>query len=145
MALKKNKKTIYTVIDANINRAKEGLRVIEDITRFIFAKKNISKDLKNLRHAADLAVKKISIDYKDMILSRDSEGDVGRRTIVKSEFMRQNTQEILISNFKRVEESMRVLEEISKLIDKKAAARFKDLRYRVYVLEKKAVLGCRLK
>jgi len=134
-------KSIYTVIDANVNRAKEGIRVIEDIIRFIFSNKKATRELKDLRHGIDSAIKKISPDYKIMIAGRDSNSDVGRKINTKSEFKRQDLTEILISNFKRVEESLRVMEEISKLMDKKAAEEFKDMRYKTYVIERKILLN----
>jgi hypothetical protein len=132
----KNSKNIYTLIDANINRAKEGLRVIEDVTRFIISDKKKSSRLKKIRHGIDNGVKLISPDYKFLLKNRFSEDDAGRRIKSKSEFIRKNTTDILISNFKRCEESLRVLEEASKLLDIKAAHIFKELRYETYEMEK---------
>jgi thiamine-phosphate pyrophosphorylase len=132
----KNRKNIYTLIDANINRAKEGLRVIEDISRFVYSKKIHSLKLKALRHGVDSGLKKISPDCTKLLKNRFSDSDVGRKSRNKSEFTRSSMEHILISNFKRVEESFRVLEEVVKLINPGAAADFKELRYKTYELEK---------
>ncbi|MCE5301348.1 MAG: thiamine-phosphate pyrophosphorylase [Spirochaetia bacterium] len=129
------------LIDANINRAKEGLRVIEDTSRFILVKKPTTKKIKNIRHSMDSAVRLIVPGYRALLESRNSAADVGRKTSGKSEFLRVSVDDILASNFKRVEESLRVLEEISKTIDTSAAAKFKELRYMAYEAEKEMVLS----
>ena len=72
------KKKTLSVIDANVNRAKEGLRVVEDITRFMLLKKNPAAGLKKIRHGIDSAVKKLSPDYNALLKSRDSAKDPGR-------------------------------------------------------------------
>jgi thiamine-phosphate pyrophosphorylase len=132
----KNKKNIYTVIDANINRSKEGLRVIEDLSRFVYSNKRSTAKLKAIRHGIDLNLKKISPDYTKLLKNRFSDEDVGRLSRNKTEFTRLSVEHILISNFKRVEESFRVLEEVIKLLNPRVAASFKELRYETYELEK---------
>jgi thiamine-phosphate pyrophosphorylase len=136
-----SKKTAYSIIDANINRAKEGLRVSEDIARFVLGSKKLSSKLKAIRHAVDSCAAMLSGDYLSFLRSRDSGNDAGRRIKNTSEFKRTNLREILASNFKRAEESLRVLEEMSKLSSVKAAAGFKELRYRTYEAEKSVILA----
>jgi hypothetical protein len=136
-----SKKTAYSIIDANINRAKEGLRVSEDIARFVMGSKKLSSKLKSIRHGVDRHASALAPDYGALLLSRDSKGDAGRRIRNKNEFKRSGLRDILASNFKRAEESLRVLEEISKLSDKKTAAGFKELRYKTYEAEKTAILA----
>jgi thiamine-phosphate pyrophosphorylase len=136
----KSKKNIYTLIDANVNRAKEGLRVIEDVSRFIISDKKISSKLKNIRHDIDSALKIISADHMALLKNRHSDDDAGRHNSNKGEFTRTSTLDIMVSNFKRVEESFRVLEEISKLINPSAALTFKELRYKTYELEKETLI-----
>ncbi|MGD0565815.1 MAG: thiamine-phosphate pyrophosphorylase [Candidatus Goldiibacteriota bacterium] len=136
----KIKRNIYTLIDANVNRAKEGLRVIEDVSRFLLADTKTTPALKAIRHCVDFAVKKISPDYIELIKNRSSENDIGRNSRNKSEFRRGGVSDILASNFKRVQESFRVLEEITKLISVPAAVIFKELRYKTYELEKELLL-----
>jgi hypothetical protein len=136
----KSKKNIYTLIDANVNRAKEGLRVVEDVARFIQSNGKTSSRLKSIRHDIDTAVKLISTGHAELLKNRHSAFDVGRSSKNKSELKRKNTFDIMISNFKRAEESFRVLEEISKLISPKAALMFKELRYKTYELEKETLV-----
>lgn len=134
------KKNIFCIIDANINRAKEGLRVIEDIIRFVHKSKTSLVKIKNIRHAIDDISFLLVPSYKTLLNNRDSMSDAGRKLNNKGEFKRGKFSDVLVSNFKRVEESLRVLEEISKILNKKSALRFKNLRYEIYELEKKTIL-----
>ncbi len=134
------KKGILAVIDANVNRSREGLRVTEDISRFIFKDKTLTSMSKKIRHGITFASKKLGHEISDYLESRNSASDKGRHIKQKSEFNRKNLYDIILSNFKRSQESLRVLEEISKLINKKASFLFKELRYETYVLEKKFML-----
>ncbi len=130
------KPALYTIIDANLNRAKEGLRVCEDIARFSAKSAPLSKRLKNIRHLVSKAAAAACPDYSVLISNRDSASDVGRRTNIKSEFKRGNIHSVIAANFKRAQESLRVLEETSKLISPQAAASFKEARYMCYEAEK---------
>jgi hypothetical protein len=127
---------ICRLLDANCNRAKEGLRVAEDITRFIISDKKLTGELKDIRHDITLGLKELPVDEKKLIESRSIEEDVGRRTTA-DEINKKDIRQILFANFQRAEESLRVLEEITKVEDKKKSAIFKDLRYRVYEIEKR--------
>lgn len=120
---------LYRLIDANLNRLKEGIRVIEDIYRYIFDNQEISKKLKEIRHLAKID------NYETFLKERDIINDVLKET-TKSEENRSNLKDILIANFKRAQESSRILEESFKIIDKKEAEKFKKLRYELYNLEK---------
>ena len=124
---------LFRVIDANINRLKEGIRVIEDIMRYRDNNKELSSKLKQLRHKA--TVKEI----KELLTYRDSINDVLRPT-TKSELNRSNILDILSANFKRAEESSRVLEELYKLQSSEDSEKFKYIRYELYNLEKEIIL-----
>ena len=117
------------LIDANLNRIREGIRVVEDIYRYIYNNKKIALELKTLRHQA-----RIKLNNK-LLKSRDIQNDVLKLTI-SSEKNRDNLKSILIANFKRAEESARVLEEFGKLIDIETSSNFKNIRYKLYHLEK---------
>jgi len=136
-----SKKNAYSIIDANINRAKEGLRVCEDIVRFALGSKKLSAKLKSIRHFIDRYASALAPDYGTLLAARDSGNDAGRSIKNKNEFKRSGLRDILASNFKRAEESLRVLEEMSKLSDKTAAAGFKELRYKTYEAEQSAILA----
>ena len=126
--------TIHRIIDANLNRVKEGLRVCEEITRFILNNHRFTSDFKKARHEIDGIIKKV---YPASVLlkERNSNGDVGRLNS-QGELKRASCKDIYWANIQRVKESLRVLEEFSKLIDVKAALCFKQLRYKVYEIEK---------
>jgi thiamine-phosphate pyrophosphorylase len=124
---------LHRIIDANLNRAREGLRVVEDIVRFYIGDKKTTSALKKIRHEITDAVK----DNNVLLSGRDSDGDAGRHFVPELEGKNKNLKGIIISNFKRTEESLRVLEEISKIGMPKKSPLFKDLRFRVYTMEKK--------
>jgi thiamine-phosphate pyrophosphorylase len=117
------------LLDANLNRLVEGIRVVEDIFRYIFDDKTTSLKLKTLRHKARIDI------YKELISSRDIKNDVLKQS-TKSETNRDDLNSILIANFKRAQESARVLEEFSKLISNQESEKFKSIRYELYHLEK---------
>lgn len=133
--MRKNPKPVYRIIDANINRAKEGLRVCEEITRFILNDRALTRGLKGIRHSLDILIKRLP-GKKELLKERESSRDVGRK-IYKNELKRNGIQDIFFANIQRVKESIRVMEEFTKLINKSLAVKFKELRYEVYILEKK--------
>ena len=116
------------LIDANLNRLREGIRVVEDIFRYIYNNKEISTKLKDLRHLARTQ------NYYELLETRDVENDVLRESI-KSEQNREDLNSILIANFKRAQESSRVLEELTKLSSIEDSENFKYIRYELYNLE----------
>lgn len=123
------------IIDANLNRILEGLRVCEEITRFVVLDKNLTSRFKNLRHNVAGLSGKWKIKDVRLLDSRDSLKDVGKPSI-KEELRRRNFQDIFFANIQRAKESARVLEEFSKIENKKISAGFKDIRYRLYQIEK---------
>ena len=116
------------LIDANLNRLREGIRVVEDIFRYIYNNKEISTKLKSLRHIVRTK------NYYELLETRDVENDVLRESI-KSEQNREDLNSILIANFKRAQESSRVLEELTKLSSIEDSENFKYIRYELYNLE----------
>jgi len=123
-------KSFIRILDTNLNRTKEGLRVIEDSARFVFNNEQIYKQLRTIRHKATSFLEN---KYEQLICERDSIKDIGRKA---TEDKRADLKNIIIANFKRVEESLRVLEEYSKLIDFDIALNYKELRYGIYQIEK---------
>ena len=122
------------LLDANLNRLREGIRVVEDIYRYIFNDKETATTLKSLRHNSRIEL------YDELLNSRDIQNDV-LKTSTTSEQNRTNLSSILIANYKRAQESSRVLEEFTKLIDIQTSEKFKSIRYELYHLEK-SVLTC---
>jgi thiamine-phosphate pyrophosphorylase len=121
--------SLLRVIDANLNRLKEGIRVIEDMARYADNDKALSGRLKALRHLAKIE------EIHALLESRDAQNDVLRPTI-ESEMERSSIESIIIANYKRAQESSRVLEEIYKIVDPSLSERFKTIRYELYTLEK---------
>lgn len=125
---------LFRVIDANLNRLKEGIRVIEDVVRYKDNNKATALKLKNLRHLAKLDNTLRLLQY------RDSTNDVLRPSI-ETEQERFDITSILLANFKRAQESSRVLEEIFKLSNISFSENFKTIRYELYTLEKEVLLN----
>lgn len=128
--------SIDRIIDANINRAQEGLRVCEEITRFILNNRFLTEALKKIRHRITLLLERTPARI-NLIKERYSLKDVGLGIYIKDEFKRTGYQDIFFANMQRVKESIRVLEEFSKLKNIDLAARIKKLRYDIYEIEKK--------
>lgn len=135
MSTRAKKNTVNRIIDANINRAKEGLRVCEEITRFILNHRGLTLQLKTLRHAIALIAKDL-VTKKELLQERSVQEDVGRSLCAK-ELNRESLQDIFFANIQRSKESVRVLEEFSKLININSSLKFKKIRYKIYALEKK--------
>lgn len=134
-----DEKKIYRIIDANFNRAKEGLRVCEDVCRFILDAKELTRAFKDVRHRLTGVMSPWGLPR--LIECRDIGRDVGKKD-TGAEFSRTKVRDIFDANIQRVKESIRVLEEFSKLKNKKAAQDLKKLRYRIYALEAKVIAGC---
>ncbi len=125
----------FRIIDVNINRVNESVRVIEDIMRFEYDDVNLVEELKIIRHKIKENIKKHKLLHK-LLKNRDIEGDKGKFLDPSAEFKRDSVEDIIIANFKRAEESSRVLEETTKIIDKKLPQFFKKLRFQFYDMEK---------
>lgn len=121
---------ILRVLDANLNRAREGLRVLEDTARFVWNHAELFRRFRAERHRLDHLTRKF---YPALVRSRQSQKDEGRKII---EPKRKNSAGIVAANMRRCEESLRVLEEYGKLFSDNAAAEFKKSRFRIYDLEK---------
>jgi thiamine-phosphate pyrophosphorylase len=136
-------KDVLRLIDANLNRSREGLRVCEDICRFIFNSPGLTKDLKTARHDVTALAKHLNGSTGLLLKNRNTEEDVGRDSFSATEMKRSGACDIFSANIERVKESLRVLEEFSKLIDTKISVKFSRLRFKVYDIEKKAALRTR--
>lgn len=122
------------MLDAAINRASEGIRVVEDYTRMVMNDAHLSQKLKQLRH--DVSSATATFDREKRIASRDSQSDVGRSNRTESEYHRENEAGVVQANMSRVAQALRTIEEFSKTADSNVAANVEQLRYDVYTLEK---------
>ena len=123
------------IIDANLNRALEGLRVCEEVMRFMVSRKEGVLRFKNFRHSITRLVKDWGIAKNSLLGARDSRKDIGKFS-VGGELFRADYKDIFYANLQRTKESIRVLEEFSKLYNKKISAGFKKMRYSLYQIEK---------
>ena len=129
-------KKIYRVIDANFNRAKEALRVCEDVCRFFLNSKTVTSQYKDVRHRLTTVVSKLGVD--EIMKARNVEGDPGKATTT-TELKRRSCADIFYANSQRAKESVRVLEEFAKLTSSPAALGLKNIRYKIYELEQTVV------
>ena len=113
------------IIDANLNRAAEAARVLEDVSRFHLSSAALAEEVKSIRHA----IRK-ETDPSGLLQARDSDRDVAR---VEERSARDGLRDVALANFRRLEEAFRVLEEVTP----GASQVFSDLRYRAYSLEKR--------
>lgn len=122
------------IIDENLNRLSEGLRVLEDISRMLLNDSGLTRQFKTLRH--DLIRADLSLN-KRLIESRDSVNDIGASMTVPGEATRKNLPDILVANAKRAQESLRVLEELAKLPTVNFdSEKYKQARFTLYTLER---------
>lgn len=121
--------TVCRILDANLDRAREGLRIIEEWCRFGLNNIHLSGECKQLRQ--ELA----SWHSPELRAARDTVGDIGTELTHPQEQQRASLATLLQANFCRTEEALRVLEEYGKLYHPKMGDAFKQMRYRVYTLE----------
>lgn len=132
-----SKLAVYRILDANLDRAREGLRIIEEWCRFGLNDAAHTEQIKHLRqtlaqwHTADLRQ------------ARDTPGDPGTALTHAQEAEREDIQAVLQANLCRVQEALRVLEEYGKLYRADFAAACKAMRYQVYTLESDLMAGQR--
>ncbi|HEY4712073.1 MAG TPA: thiamine phosphate synthase [Dehalococcoidia bacterium] len=132
---------LLRMIDANLNRSSEGLRILEDVARFLLNDADLSQRLKTLRH--DLAQETKSLRV-GLLSHRDSEHDVGRphsndRELTMETASLRGLLDLVTANAKRVEESLRVIEELAKLPQISSmlnSAKFEQARFALYTLER---------
>ncbi|MBX3395802.1 MAG: thiamine phosphate synthase [Phycisphaerae bacterium] len=126
-------RSVLRILDASFNRAREGLRVIEDHARMLFDDASLALRAKQLRHQlADVAR---SFDADALLAARDTPGDVGTRITTGGEQLRPDAESVARAAAKRAAEAMRAIEEYGKLLDADVAARIRQLRYELYAVE----------
>src|SRR6186997_2029720 len=103
------------IIDANANRAREALRVMEDAARFALNDSKLTEQLKSLRH--DLRAALDLLPPGILEANRDTPGDVGTTISTSAEMDRHTLLEVVVAAGKRLSESLRSIEEVSKTIN----------------------------
>lgn len=122
------------IIDAAANRAREGVRVVEDFVRFTLDDRHLMSLLKSWRHRLSEALSRL--DPQGLLSSRDTRADVGTSVSTGREALRESPRNVAIVNFKRAQEALRTLEEFGKLLSADLGRRCEALRYELYTLEK---------
>ena len=127
------------ILDACANRAREGLRVIEDYCRFVLDDAFLSRTLKEWRHDLTSALAELSPSL--LLEARETQHDVGTELTTPSEQERASLRQVVQVNVKRLQESLRSLEEYGKVHSPRLGQALEQLRYRVYTLERALILG----
>lgn len=127
------------LVDANLDRLGEGLRVLEDVSRFLLSDAALSRRLKTLRHRL---VKDIGPLEQELLAARRVAEDVGAPGRSMAASGHEDLTALVAANSRRVQESLRVLEEFARLSDSPVAAgpaKLQRLRFEVYELERELV------
>ena len=125
--------SIWRVVDANANRAREGLRVCEDLVRFCLNAEADFQRLRALRYALTRQLQQLPVGAEELARWRDSVRDVGRRSRPSAV---RSVEHLLLINLQRAKEALRVLEDCCRLAAPKQTAGFQALRFRAYDLER---------
>ena len=137
--------SVKRIIDVNLNRATEGLRVVEEICRFVLEDRRLTVMVKKLRGNISRVIRGSGdqvAEYQGtrrsgtLLEERDAAGDVGREPYTKDEGRRTKLADVFRANMKRAEEAVRVLEEFAKLLEPIYGRKFKAIRFKLYGLEK---------
>jgi thiamine-phosphate pyrophosphorylase len=131
---------VLRVLDANANRAREALRVLEDTARFVLNRADLSAQLKALRHDLTQTLTPL---LANALVHRDTPGDVGTGIKTDSEQTRPGIDAVAIAAGKRLGEALRTIEEFLKTGDAEAAAKIERLRYRFYEIERCLITALR--
>ncbi len=124
------KEEVAQIIDANLNRAREGLRVVEEVARFVLRNEKLTKEIKAQRHKLATLFKN-----QELIKFRDTKKDLGKYKDFDDSSYR-SLRETVQRNLSRAQEGCRVLEEFSKLFSKELPPKIKEIRFNIYELEK---------
>ena len=125
------------MIDANLNRAREAARVLEDVARFALNDRAVSEEAKSIRHA----LRTVAARLDQVLLAgwreslRDVDGDVGTSIKANDEGVREGMHAIVLANAARLTEALRVIEESAKALGSECWRDAEALRYRAYALE----------
>ena len=123
------------IIDANLNRIGEGLRLLEDLARLLLNDTALTQQLKTMRHEL---LKGDWSFHQQLLQTRNSEGDVGINLEVPGEEKQRELPILIMANARRVQESLRVMEELAKIPDttpKLDPEKFKQARFNLYTIE----------
>ena len=128
---------VLRIVDANINRACEGLRVCEDLVRFAFGPASQAHQLRRLRHQVMERAGRLPVTSLELVCARDSRRDPGRQASATAV---SSLERLLLINLQRAKEALRVLEESSRLLAPDQTPGFQRLRFALYDVERHLLL-----
>jgi thiamine-phosphate pyrophosphorylase len=131
-------RAVYRIIDANFNRSREAIRVIEEFCRFALNSGPLTERARQIRHELSLTIGRLNAGR--LISSRDTLGDVGVGKTVDEQLVRGELRDCFTAGCKRLTEALRVLAEMTQTQDRSVAETIEKLRYAAYTLEKDIVL-----
>jgi thiamine-phosphate pyrophosphorylase len=131
------KRSVLRLLDANTNRALEGIRVCEEIARFHLESTHAFRRVRALRHAVASAVRRLPVSPVELVRARESGRDIGKRAPGSRV---DSVDRLLLINFQRVKESLRTLEECARLIAPRHTSSFQRLRFLTYEVERDLLL-----
>lgn len=131
------------IVDVNLNRSREALRVLEDYCRFALDDRFLTGQVKELRHA--LAALADRLPPGVLLAARETLRDVGTGVTAAGEYDRGSPAQVATVNLKRLQESLRSLEEYGKLFAPDFGRDLEAVRYRAYTLERAVVRGSPLR
>jgi len=123
------------IIDANLNRIGEGLRLLEDIARLLLDDAALTQQLKTMRH--ELIRGNLPF-HQQLLQARNSAGDIGINIEAAGEEKQRELPIIAVANSRRVQESLRTLEELAKIpgtTPELDSEKFKQARFNLYTIE----------
>lgn len=127
---------LLRVLDVNFNRCKEGLRVVEDVFRFVVEDDSLRTRIRALRHSLDEFAQGPLM--KEALARRNARADIGKKPD-SLENRRRDVADIVYANFQRAKESLRVIEECLKILAPGHVKQIKAARYKVYSIEKEVL------
>ena len=130
--------SLWRVVDANLNRTREGLRVCEDVVRLSFGSGRHFRRLRSLRYALNDQARRLPCGPADLAQARDSRRDVGRQMAPSRV---ASAQQLLLINLQRAKEALRVLEECSRVLAPRHVSGFQQLRFRAYDIERELLIS----
>lgn len=131
------RRSTLRLIDANANRALEGVRVCEEIVRFHLEAAPLFRRLRRLRHAIAAAMRGLPVAREDLLRARESRFDVGRQARASRTASLEQT---LVINLQRTKEALRALEECARIVAPRQTPRWQRLRFTTYEIERDLLL-----
>jgi thiamine-phosphate pyrophosphorylase len=129
--------SLLRLMDANANRALEGARVCEDLGRLALSSPAAFRRLRAIRHGIAAAMRRLPVSRLELVSARASGTDPGRRARPGAV---AGAEQLLLINFQRVKEALRVLEECSRAAAPRSTAAFQRLRFQTYDAERELLL-----